>query len=369
MAFSTVMESLESEASARTPQRKPVAVPVRFVKSLQSDLVDSQLDMESSEEPSQSMIEEDAVLEDLFQEVAAGNHRALACELRKEVEADFKDRTGRKGRQHRSHATSSNTVDPKRAACDSPDQKHSAGKNTSASTYTSGIPAALTRFIRSEVHHAIREESDAMFRNMEDRFNRAVSSALSQRSHHLFEVLSNQCRHFAHDKVSHDVDLETDFAMTIATSCGAELRGEAEKARQELDASITEKLHDVFEQCADIAEECWGVAAWHEVDTSHPSIPEEQDENNGAMNCMRTKHNFAVDNLPTTSMRLGQVLRHTAATVELESRARQESELWLLGRLHDTRDELHAVLLRMLNLLAAQGRPEYLKPQDGTDIS
>jgi hypothetical protein len=59
--------------------------------------------------------------------------------------------------------------------------------------------------------------------------------------------------------------------------------------------------------------------------------------------------------------RLEDLLRRLAETAELEHRARQESELWLLGRIHEVRTELREDLLKVVNLVEPDPKADTVK--------
>lgn len=64
-------------------------------------------------------------------------------------------------------------------------------------------------------------------------------------------------------------------------------------------------------------------------------------------------------NLEESERRLEDLMRRLAETTELEHRARQESELWLLGRVENVRSELRDVLSRVVDALDNSRRLEF----------
>lgn len=147
-----------------------------------------------------------------------------------------------------------------------------------------------------------------------------------------------------------------------------QLQQEAEEARRNMDSQIAEHLREVAESCQVLAEECWSDAGWHEMENPQwdqtyvaqdvcvqrpprwHSTPWPSKDMPAVLACPR-HCSRACERNSMAAERLQELLVNTVTAVELESKARQESELCLSGQLSDLRTKVGSSMSRLLKHL------------------
>lgn len=188
------------------------------------------------------------------------------------------------------------------------------------------LPEGLLRLVRREVRRALKVETAGILHSLELRIKDSISSSQSDCTDGLLRALQHERGRWRTGDLmgmlpvgskpgKHTgVHLDPEFASCMIAP-----------PHRDLDSVISSQLHEVLEQCTELAEEC----SWQdeEPETAAPR--------------------FGCDH--AIGQRLENLLRRTASTVELESRARQESELWLLSCIQEARKDFQGVLASVRN--------------------
>lgn len=288
----------------------------------------------------------------------------LATELRADAEEnlaeDNREMDASKGKNRaRSDATACRSSEARGDARDLLGPAREAGHSQDE------LSQAVIQIIQAEVNRAIDQQaaqiradivqaSDSMWRSL-DQLLSAIQGEL-----HYWEQVSQRKKPVASglEALPEELCEESD---ELVQSVAEQLEQQAGEARKNMDAQIAEQLQEVFESCQVLEEECWSDAGWHEVEATNvarevPASSRRQktpwpDKDMAAVLACPRNCSRACERNSMVAERLQELLASTVATVELESRARQESELCLSGQLTDLRTKVAGSMCRLLKHL------------------
>eukprot|EP00930_Biecheleria_cincta_P012503 TRINITY_DN11639_c0_g1_i1.p1 TRINITY_DN11639_c0_g1~~TRINITY_DN11639_c0_g1_i1.p1 ORF type:complete len:382 (-),score=65.97 TRINITY_DN11639_c0_g1_i1:80-1225(-) len=241
------------------------------------------------------------------------------------------------------------------------------------------LPQTVVQLIQAEVNRAIDQHTAQIRADMLQ-----ASGSMRRSLDQLLSVIQGELRYWDQDdqasprkrpvaagleSLPAEFDEETENLFQTVKD---QLQQEAGEARRNMDSQIAEQLRNVVESCQALAEECWSDAGWQEMENPQwdqayaaqdvcvhkPPASLSRWHNNpwpskdmpAVLACPR-HCSRACERNTMAAERLQELLVNTVAVVELESKARQESELCLSGQLSDLRTKVGGSMSRLLTHL------------------
>jgi len=314
---------------------------------------------------------------DLLDDLAHVDLR-LATQLRADVEANLaEDSQANVAGEARSRATPSLGSSSRSASRKAPGYVHDLGGSHREERHSQNeLSQAVVQIIQAEVNRAIDQQTARIRADIlqaSGSMQRSLDQLLSAIQGELcyWDQASERKKPVAADlqALPEEFGEETEDPFQAVKE---QLQQEAEEARRNMDCQIAEHLREVAESCQVLAEECWSDAGWHEMENPQwdqtyvaqdvcaqrprdrfprwHNTPWPSKDMPAVLACPR-HCSRACERNSMAAERLQGLLVNTVTAVELESKARQESELCLSGQLSDLRTKVGGSMSRLLKHL------------------